>query len=309
MLLLPLMLAWGLPTYADGLKNYFADGTRWTELRLDTSKHEAWYTEQSEGDRMAFHPNYERVDYYVQGDTLVDYGDGMTFRYVWQHVEGQPDSIKFVITYNEQENQLSVTRTFWDEYDGARHLSFHFPARLYDFTWQVGKRLDCEDIEGAACTCFPVNNYTLGTIREVKKATFGAERLLEYVDVDSVATYYGGMLKDTKPVGTKLIHGIGVSSWPSSVCLFGPACPQGTAMGESSSNAPFRSILVYFERDGEVLYDQWPTPDGGMAQHVQDVLTSGGQDDSAVYDLQGRKVEGKPSRGIYIIGGKKRVVE
>ena len=28
-----------------------------------------------------------------------------------------------------------------------------------------------------------------------------------------------------------------------------------------------------------------------------------------IYDLQGRKVEGKPSRGIYIIGGKKRVVE
>ena len=129
------------------------------------------------------------------------------------------------------------------------------------------------------------------------------------VDVDSVATYYGGTLKNTKPVGAKLVRGIEVTTWPSAYCLFGPACPQGTSMSENHIDGPFRSVLVRFERDGEVLYDQWPTPDSGMASHVQGVPTDGGKRDGAVYDLQGRKVEGTPSRGIYIIGGKKRVVE
>ena len=68
------------------------------------------------------------------------------------------------------------------------------------------------------------------------------------------------------------------------------------------------SILVHFERDGEVLYDLWPTPEGGLASHIQSPKASGA-DGTSVYDLQGRRVQGKPSRGIYIIGGKKRVVE
>ena len=74
-------------------------------------------------------------------------------------------------------------------------------------------------------------------------------------------------------------------------------------------NIDCRSILVHFEQDGKVLYDLWPTPDGGMASHVQGVKAGSSPDGQAVYDLQGRKVEGKPSRGIYVIGGKKRVVK
>ena len=73
-------------------------------------------------------------------------------------------------------------------------------------------------------------------------------------------------------------------------------------------NIDCRSILVHFEQDGKVLYALWPTPDGGMASHVQGVKAAG-KDADATYDLQGRRIEGKPSRGIYIIGGKKRVVK
>ncbi len=38
-------------------------------------------------------------------------------------------------------------------------------------------------------------------------------------------------------------------------------------------------------------------------------ISAGRQETAQTYDLQGRKVEGKPSRGIYVIGGKKRVVK
>ena len=37
-------------------------------------------------------------------------------------------------------------------------------------------------------------------------------------------------------------------------------------------------------------------------------ISAGRQETAQTYDLQGHKVEGKPSRGIYVIGGKKRVV-
>ena len=66
----------------------YPEGTRWTELRLNTQEHDAWFTEVKEDGKSTFVPNYERVDYYVQGDSTVDFGGGMLFRYVWRHVEG-----------------------------------------------------------------------------------------------------------------------------------------------------------------------------------------------------------------------------
>lgn len=70
----------------------------------------------------------------------------------------------------------------------------------------------------------------------------------------------------------------------------------------------YRSILVHFEKNGEVLYDLWPNEKGELVTHISCVKETG-KEYEATYDLQGRKVEGKLSRGIYIIGGKKRVVK
>lgn len=52
-----------------------------------------------------------------------------------------------------------------------------------------------------------------------------------------------------------------------------------------------------------ILYQSGDMPSGVLHSRAddQDMATS-------CYDLQGRKVTGKPSRGLYIIGGKKRVV-
>lgn len=299
-------------TSALSAQEYFGEGTKWTELRLNTQEHDKWFTEVTEDGQTKYVPNYERVDYYVQGDTVVNHGyDGMKFRYVWQHREGLADAVRFVITQDRENNSnmLCVTDAYEEEYDGASHLGFQYPARLYDFDWRTGKEMTFEDMYGAACTCTPTNSYSFGSIQEIKSAVFGTEHAVEYVDVDSMTTYTAGFFMNRQQVGAKLIKGIGVTSWESAHCLFGPARPDNDLLPNGEwDKAPYHSILVHFEQNGEVLYDLWPTSNGELAQGVQGVQFGTKKDEQAVYDLKGCRIEGKPSRGIYIIGGKKRVV-
>ena len=63
-------------------------------------------------------------------------------------------------------------------------------------------------------------------------------------------------------------------------------------------------MLVHFERDGEVLYDMWPQPEG---TGVAPLSVSPEGEKIAVYDLQGRRLNAKPQRGLYIQGGKMRM--
>ena len=71
-------------------------------------------------------------------------------------------------------------------------------------------------------------------------------------------------------------------------------------VGNMWDGAPIYTVLSV-TRGNDVLYRNTPTGISGTCA-TKDA-------ESPTYDLQGRKVEGKPSRGIYIIGGKKRVVE
>ena len=65
-----------------------------------------------------------------------------------------------------------------------------------------------------------------------------------------------------------------------------------------------RSMLVHFERDGEVLYDVWPSPEG-MTNEVKYVLAPEPESDTPIlFDLSGRRLEKKPTKGIYIQNGK-----
>ena len=50
-------------------QSYYAEGTWWTELRLDTLKYNSWFTELREGGSTSYIPNYVRTDFYVKGDT------------------------------------------------------------------------------------------------------------------------------------------------------------------------------------------------------------------------------------------------
>lgn len=73
-----------------------------------------------------------------------------------------------------------------------------------------------------------------------------------------------------------LIHGIGVISWESRDCILGPCMGWFAEYNENDMHAEnpirnldYRSILAHFKRDGEVLYNLWPTPEcGGVKQSV-----------------------------------------
>ena len=68
----------------------------------------------------------------------------------------------------------------------------------------------------------------------------------------------------------------------------------------------FRSMLVRFERNGELLYDVWPEkpslPDGVKTISQKPAAT-------VVYDLNGRPQSAAPAKGIYIQNGHKHLAK
>ena len=65
-------------------------------------------------------------------------------------------------------------------------------------------------------------------------------------------------------------------------------------------------MLVHFERNGEVLYDVWPKKEIPSSITVKDAQSA---NQGTLFDLQGRKLQGKPAQGIYIEKGKKILVK
>ncbi|HAE24530.1 MAG TPA: hypothetical protein DCG33_04255 [Prevotellaceae bacterium] len=55
-----------------------------------------------------------------------------------------------------------------------------------------------------------------------------------------------------------MIQGIGVVTWNDGECIFGPLKPYDALPLPHEESRHYRSMLVHFERNGEVLYDVWP---------------------------------------------------
>ena len=266
--------------YAQG---FYAEGTRWTELKLDTLKYDSWFSEVNEDGVTKYVPNYEKTDFYIKGDTV--YYDSRYMK-VWRHIEGQPDSIACLIMKQDIQRVVISSLYFFS------YGKIASPCPAYDFRWEIGKQLYCLRLPSCQLTTGR-RPYIFGTIEEIKTGIFGSSAPLEYVELG----------------GRTIIKGIGITSWNGRDCIFGPT--QAWYMEWIYSNNvsnDYRSILVHFERDGEVLYDLWPNEEGELVTRLPSVREAG-ETNTSVYDLQGRKVEDKPSRGIYIVGGKKRVVE
>ena len=304
LILTAVLFAICVQVHADETESYFDDETRWTELRLDTTKYGSWFTETYVDGVLTWVPNYEKTEFYVQVDT-VDTGSRLRrFGYVWQHVEGQRDSVHFAFEELHSQQDVFAGSAFLSKDEETEHVKVWGAMSLYQFNWYKGKRFYSTNWQDAAFGQSEFE-YSLGTVDEINEGCFGTDKVLQYIDADTFDIYYHRKLYRKDYVGTKLIRGIGVNKWKSRYCIVGPSYPANTTPWMSD---PYMSILVHFERGGEVLYDLWPTPEGGLASHVQGVKAGSSPDNQAVYDLQGRKVEGKPSRGIYVIGGKKRVV-
>ena len=175
---------------------------------------------------------------------------------------------------------------------------FMGPRKYMDFDWKPGKYF-----RGTACL---EDGQSVGYSipDEIKTGYFGGIKPLNYVDV--TATMYTSKIY-TYPDPVRILQGIGVTSWNGYEAVFGPMNARYAVWRHTSlymPSFPYRSMLVHFERDSEVLYDVWPQPEG---TGVAPLSVSPEGEKTALYDLQGRRLNAKPQRGLYIQGGKMRM--
>ena len=212
---------------------YYPEGTKWTEIRLDTLKYDSWYSKV--GDEWV--PNFETVDYYVKGEYDGGYRD---YKLIYTNGPEWTDSLTLLIS--ESQYGLEVTVAVFHENE-----VFFPPGWAYGFgDWKEGNTLSYQTINGVNTPIIPPAGIReFGTITEIKEAYFGGVCPLKYVDLN----------------GTRIINGIGVTEWNDGECIFGPVDPYFCYYAMSldlPKERNYRSMLVHFERNGEVLYDVWP---------------------------------------------------
>ena len=264
-------------------QEYYPEGTKWTEIRLDTLKYNSWYSRV--GDEWV--SNFETVEYYVKGEY-----NGGCWDYKLVYTNGPEWSDSLTLLISESQYGLEVTVAVFDE-DGVS-----FPSGwAYGFgEWKVGNTLSYQTIDGANIPSLPpVDIKEYGAITEIKEAYFGGVRQLKYVDLN----------------GTRLIHGIGVTTWNDGECIFGPVSPYYCYYGMSldlPQERHYRSMLVHFERNGEVLYDVWPD----KVSSLNIVHGTKSIQDGTIYYLSGRKIancQQPTAKGLYIVNGKKVAIK
>lgn len=226
--------------------DYFPQGTKWTEIRLDTLKYDSWYSKV--GDEWV--PNYETVEYSVKGTYTPKYW-GSPFKCVYTNSQEWTDSLTLMLwegEYNGDEKCVLATIPPLMEPDGYSYV-LH-PGWAYQFNWNVGKMLEFKDITSSNTTAiYPPGTFDFGKIEEIKEGDFGGVRPLKYTDIN----------------GVRIIQGIGVTTWNDGECLFGPVETYnalrffGFLNPYLDNRKEYRSMLVHFERNGEVLYNVWPT--------------------------------------------------
>ena len=225
-------------------EEYFPEGTKWTEIRLDTLKFNNWYSKV--GDEWV--PNFETIEYRVQGEYD---GEGNPYSHdpykcVYTNASEWTDSLTLLISEGELNGfPTGVLVTVYDNYD-----DLPLSPSSYPFEWEIGTMIRFKDILAANMTAlFPRDLFDFGVVEEIKEAYFGGVRLLKYSDVK----------------GVRMIQGIGVVTWNDGECIFGPLKPYDALPLPHEESRHYRSMLVHFERDGEVLYDVWPEKETATA--------------------------------------------
>ena len=264
------------PAYSS--QEYYPVGTKWTEIRVDTVKYDSWYSRVGE----EWIPNFDTVEYYVSGEYLVDNYE-YPMRYKIVHTQGSDwsDPIPLLVLEDQFGIQVSIKKNEEVLFPpGTAYSSFE--------NWKVGNVITYLDIIHAGITSWHDYWVSYGTIQEIKTAYFGGSEPLTYAELDN---------------GRRIIQGIGITEWPDGECLFGSVWLY-ELMGIDHSRK-YRSMLVHFERNGETLYDVWPQPGQSWLDVKTPVITSKKEDSNAIYDLQGRRLNAVPQKGLYIRNGKK----
>jgi hypothetical protein len=283
-----------------GKDEYYPEDTKWTEIRLDTLQYNSWYSKVN-GEWM---PNFETIEYYVQGEYT---DEDFIYKKVYTNGPEWTDSLTLLIHEslydNGIDNPINVTIFTNNEVP--------FPAGIYRFDWSIGQGLYYRDIMESNSTGEYPYLFYYGIIDEIKEGYFGGVKPLKYVDLDGKAPYIQGEPGTTNTKGGRIIQGIGITEWNDGECLFGPPNPYmalscyNTYYWDKYPKRHYRSMLVHFERNGEVLYDVWP--EKGTTTGIKSPFSP--SDEETLFDLQGRKLPAKPTQGIYIEEGKKRMVK
>lgn len=292
-------------------QGFFPEGTKWTEIRLDTLKYDSWYSKV--GDEWV--PNFETIEYYVKGEYIdKSRGDGTNkYKCVYTNGPEWTDSLTLLIQEEGDAEYIGhhnvTVSVLIHDYEG--NTGPLCPGMAYQFDWNVGKGIYFEDITMSNAPTIPIYYYYYGIINEIKEGYFGGARPLKYVDLDGKAPecgkYENPQKVDTQ--GGRIIQGIGITEWNDGECLFGPSRPYSAlAMSEGYPyERHYRSMLVHFERNGEVLYDVWPEKD------ATDVINPIDKEKSSLantfHDFHGRRLTAKPQKGVYIQNGRKYVVK
>ena len=268
---------------------YFTAGTKWTEIRLDTLKHQSWYSKAG-GEWV---PNFETVEYHVKQDVYDGWYSVSNYTnlgYVYTNGPEWSDSLAFRIAENHSDGDIHISPQV------LLYDDFFSIGEAYQFQWSAGRELYCLQarLDGISYPDIEYVKNSYGTIDEIREGDFGGVRPLRYVDLN----------------GTRIIQGIGVAQWNDGECLFGPVnLYRYSVYPQTPPERHYRSMLVHFERDGEVLYDVWPEK-GTVGIECPDSLTpapSPGRRE--IYDLQGHQLMREPEHGIYIKDGKKIAVK
>ena len=264
----------------------FPEGTKWTEIRLDTLKYDSWYSKV--GDEWV--PNFETVEYHVKGEYVEKKWDEPNrFKCVYTYSEEWSDSLTLLICEGEPGRVATSIPVFYN-----KELTV-FPADTYQFDWTVGTMIEFMDILSSNCNCiFPPGKFDFGVIEEIKEGDFGGVKPLKYTDVNGIC----------------IIQGIGVTQWNDGECLFGPVKTYEALSfwnGWEMKARHYHSMLVHFERNGEVLYEVWP--ETGATNGIKSPSSAKTSAGSILYDLQGRRLPQAPQKGVYIQNGKKVAVK
>ena len=238
-------------------KSYFPEGTKWTEIRLDTLKYDEWYS-KVEGKWV---PNYEVIEYYVQGEYAEHRYQGQyensnhIYSCVYSSGPGWADSLTFFVNKGWSEEFIDwggeVTVPVFD-IDNEPVL----PGFLYPFTWDVGDVLTSLAImESNTTGVWPWDYDEYGTVEKIKEGYFGGVSQLKYSDVN----------------GLRFIQTVGVTTWNDGECIFGPIRPYEVLSAYGAiepEERHYRSMLVHFERNGEVIYDVWPAKEATTEEPI-----------------------------------------
>ena len=270
---------------------YYSQGTKWSELQLDTLLYDSWYEEIVADGKVSYKPNFEVVEYYVGEEYKGELDtDGELLHGIYVHREGRPDSL---VCYLAQDtDNLSLTAIV----DGESKPYMANPTSIYYFPLspKVGDPIRFISLGYAQVT----GGYfepPFAYVKEVGYGSFGTPHQHKYVLLDN---------------GICIVDNIGVTSWKGKECITGPA----EVYWSVADFAPYdkrekimsehhhRSMLVRFEHKGEVLYNMWPNAKGELTQGVPQI--AGAQKAKGLYDLHGRKFTKLPKKGLYIEDGK-----